>query len=581
MNVAEFFVSLMAIFGTEKCFCVTGGMAMYINRAVAQSRKIQVIYTHHEHAAASSAEGYALAKDFKVPGFCVVTSGPGVTNALTGILSAYADSAPVVIFAGQVKSSDINRFGLRTYGVQEVNAKSIYADSVKDFIQVNSENIFESAEKLVQSMKQGRKGPVILEIPLDVQSNLVPDAERILKVLEEDIKSQDCAKSDIQAKFKEIVSKILLGKKRVTFYLGNGVRISGVDTSRILRISEKSNIPRFYSWLSQDLDSSSSVLNFSCPGSLAQISSNRVLQESDLTVFLGARLDLASTAYQPDVIGGNRRILIDIDALELLKFNRQNDVKICSDLSELISLLEDCFEGFKNSDEWVKNSIALKDASRLEEEIRLENEELSIRLLARRMSEYVGRGTIVMSSSGYAAETLVRFYLSREGVRFFHGGGLGAMGQGLSQGIGAACARASNEHRILIVESDGGLWMAIHELLTLKTIDSSNIALVNMNNQGYASIFNSQMRVFGDHFGTCSEDGILMPDWRELTRALGISYKRVSSKKELMEMMNSGFPKELTFIDYLVDKTEQRGPQLKTVITPTGPTTEPFANINW
>ena len=179
MNVAEFFVSLMAIFGTEKCFCVTGGMAMYINRAVAQSRKIQVIYTHHEHAAASSAEGYALAKDFKVPGFCVVTSGPGVTNALTGILSAYADSAPVVIFAGQVKSSDINRFGLRTYGVQEVNAKSIYADSVKDFIQVNSENIFESAEKLVQSMKQGRKGPVILEIPLDVQSNLVPDAERI------------------------------------------------------------------------------------------------------------------------------------------------------------------------------------------------------------------------------------------------------------------------------------------------------------------------------------------------------------------------------------------------------------------
>lgn len=581
MNVADLFVALVARFGTDTCFCVTGGMAMYINRAIAQSQEIQVVYTHHEQAAASAAEGYALAKNFQIPGLCVVTSGPGITNALTGILSAFADSAPVVIFAGQVKSSDINKLGCRTYGVQEVDAESIYSRCAKDFIQVNSENIFESATALVRSIKIGRKGPVIVEIPLDIQNVMVPDAEEIIDRLFKPIHSIKMDNKENLVKYKEIFKELLKGKSRVAFYLGNGVRISGVSTSRVLKISEKSRIPRFYSWLSQDLDSSDSNLNFGCPGSLAQISSNRTLQEADLSIFLGARLDLASTAYQPNVIGGGRRILIDIDPLELLKFDREGDAKICTNLSELVPILEDCFEGFTNSEEWVQKSILLKDTATLEESAKLDSDDLSIRLLAREIAEFVDRGIIVMSSSGYAAETLVRFYQSYSDVRFFHGGGLGAMGQGLSQGIGAICSRKSSEERVLIIESDGGLWMAVHELLTLRSVDSTNTALINMNNSGYASIYNSQMRVFGEHSGTSSEDGLFLPDWGKLTDSLGIKYELVQTKKDFRNLIKKGFPKELTFIDYMVNKTEPRGPQLKTVITSTGPSTEPFSKINW
>lgn len=581
MNVAELFVKLMENLGTDKCFCVTGGMAMYINQAFAQSDNIQVVYTHHEQSAACAAEGFTMARNFVVPGLCVVTSGPGVTNALTGILTAYIDSSPVVIFAGQVKEEDIDTMGLRSYGVQEVNSKAILSNAVKDFIRVSMSNLEESVKAFCRAISIGRKGPVLVEIPLNVQSMPVIEADNIIKNFILQLNSKDNLDQASTDRYADIISQAIKNKSKITLYLGNGVRISGACTADLIRISEKSRLPRFFSWMSQDLDSYKAELNFGCPGNLAEISSNQVIQDSDLTIFLGARLDLASTAYQADNVGGGQRVLIDIDPRELAKLNREDDIKICADINDLVPILKDCFSSFKNSIEWVRDSINRKDLGRGEEVAKLDSGILTVRYLAEQISGFIESGTIVMSSSGYASETLARFYRSKENVRFFHGGGLGAMGQGLSQGIGAICARKSYEDRILIVESDGGLWMAIHELMTLKTIDLRNTLLINMNNGGYASIFNSQTRVFDNHHGTNKEDGLALPDWQKLIEAMGFRYRLVSSKQELNELIEEGFTREFTFVDFIISKSEPRGPQLKTIITSTGPRTQPFGELNW
>ena len=579
MNVAETLVEYITRLGTSKAFSLNGGMSMYINKALENNTKISVTYTHHEQAAVCAAEGYSKTLNFQVPGLASVTAGPGVSNAITGLLSAYSDSVPLFILAGQVKTQDIDTLGLRTHGVQEIRSSALVTPTVKSFHSIRSaEELPEILASIHNSYISGRSGPIFIEIPLDIQSVNVDRSEVIIqKTLE--IKNQ---KLQIENKIQKEIEKLIYESKQISIMIGNGVRVAGLDIDPFLKLLDEKNIPRFYTWLSQDLENYDSKNNLHCPGALAPIYSNKILQESDLVIFLGTRLDLATVAFQREKFGAtSRRIIVDIDPLELSKFPSEfQTIKVLYDLKNGLEFIVKSISELAPQQEWQKYFVQLKEKYLREEFVNLQTETYSTRDLAHAISSSDSEKVIVMSSSGYAAEGFARFFRKNGNTRFFHGGGLGAMGQGLSHGIGAIAARSTEQIPIWIVESDGGLWMNVHELATLKNLNAKNVSLVIMNNHGYSSIRNSQQRHFGKHFGTGPGDGLLLPDWSLSCDSLQIPFITVSDPWTF-DFHSSNPDRGTLVIEIELQSDEARGPALKTTITSDGPVTQEIGQLDW
>jgi acetolactate synthase-1/2/3 large subunit len=584
MNRAELIVNLVSKLGVRKCFTVSGGMAMFLNKALHDHPTIESVFVHHEQAAVCAAEGYTKANNFQIPGLACVTSGPGIANTLTGLLSAFADSAPVVVLAGQVKEDDINVFGVRTHGVQEIGTKSIFSKSVKQFISMTSSNLSECIEYLCEALFVGRRGPIIIEMPLNLQQELVENAEAYEKLFSSRVE-QLTRTSSVEKTFvmPENIRVEISKAKRLSVMFGNGFRISGANIENWIEICDDAEIPRFYTWASCDLEDSSNALNMNCPGSLAQIHSNRTLQESDCVIFIGARLDLATTAFQRRTFGASgKRIIIDIDKNELSKFGQNSsDFLLNYSVSDVEEEFLKLLKEVDNDRLWVNSVVARKNSLADEENTRLNQDALTVRDLAMVSSEFVDSGKVIMSSSGYASETFARFYHSNGRARFFHGGGLGAMGQGLANGIGAMVARMHVDEKILIVESDGGLLMSVHELATYKHYFKKGVLLVNLNNSGYASIFNSQQRHFSYSYGSTEEDGLFFPKWEQLVNSFGIEYIKVTRKSDLGELKDLFLREDALFIDYIISKDEPRGPALKSTVGPNGITSTNLEDIDW
>jgi acetolactate synthase-1/2/3 large subunit len=578
MNVAELFVEYVARCGGETCYSVNGGMAMYINKALAEHKKIRSIFVHHEQAAVCAAEGYAKSRDFRIPGLVCVTAGPGVSNALTGILSANADSAPIFVLAGQVKESDIDRWGTRTHGVQEIRSIQIMKEATKGVFRISKHNIESNLLEIHSLYQIGRPGVIFIEIPLDVQQTEVREAENILTKTLSSKKSTSRIENEVLKSLIQLVSQ----SQKTSFFIGNGTRISGVKIHDLLNVLRNKCIPRFYTWLSQDLESFYDPSNLNCPGSLAGIYSNKFLQESDLVFFLGARLDLATTAFQRKTFGAKgKRIIIDIDPRELAKFeSNPDDILIQADICEILEQLIALMETYANKQQrWEENFKIEKEQYLKAEEQILKVEQFSTRDLTHKICEALTDGTLVMSSSGYAAEGIARFFRGNGNLRFFHGGGLGSMGQGLSHGIGAVSARISEEYPVWILESDGGLMMNLHELATLKYLNPKNAIVFILNNGGYASIKNSQIRHFGKTAGTDSSNGLFFPSWESIAGAFNIPYLKYENP-EIIDFKTL-IGRDLTIVEIHLDAMEMRGPALKTVMTPTGPQTQRLEQIDW
>jgi acetolactate synthase I/II/III large subunit len=580
-TIADYAVGLVTALGSDTVFSITGGMAMYLNRAVASNPCLKPVYCQHEQACVAAAEGYAKAADFRRAGFAVITAGPGVSNSVTSLISAYTDSAPLIVLAGQVKTADINVLGLRSHGIQEVPSQALITPCVKRFVRLASQGYRASLVQTFAEALSGRPGPVFVEIPLDVQGLRISYSNEDVAGDAASVRRRAASAVYGRADIVQAL-RCLLKAKRPLVYVGNGCRIAGVE-GEVRAFLARHSLPAVFSWLSFDILPASDPLYFACPGGLAPLFANEVLSRADAILFLGARLDLGTTAFQRHDFGSQAaRIFVDVDECELRKFEGYPNTSLVSAdlrcLPEAIKDLADATSSAENS--WLLGCQERRARYWAEESERLTSERLNVYCVAARLSRWCGGKVVVAASSGYAEETFTRFFAPAHETRFFNGAALGPMGLGLPQGIGASFG---SKQQVICLEADGGIMLNVQELATLAHYAPKGFVLFVLNNHGYESIRVSQMRHFGAVSGADVESGLYIPDFCRLAAAFGLRYLRVETPAELDAYLPTlKASAEPVMVDLQIERSENRGPSVKTVMGDDGkPFTTPLSEISW
>jgi acetolactate synthase-1/2/3 large subunit len=559
-------------------------MAMHLNRSVASHPQLKPVYCQHEQACVAAAEGYSKASDFRRAGFAVVTAGPGVSNSVTSLISAFGDSTPLIVLAGQVKTDDIDVFSTRTHGIQEIRSQALVTPCVKRFVRLEAEGFRETLVNALAEAFSGRPGPVFVEIPLDVQAVPVEYSEADVTSDAARIRRAAFATVDESASKLANCLKKLFESKRPLLYVGNGCRIAGVEEA-VRGLLASHPVPTIFSWLSFDIVPAGNPLNFGCPGGLAPLSANEILGRADTILCLGARMDLGTTAFQRQAFGGQAmRYIVDVDTAELAKFDGfPRTVCVDANLRALPAAIAAGVFGdlrVRADSDWLGWCTGRRDAYLEEERRRLTSGKMNVYGIAQRLSAWSEDKVFVPASSGYAEETFTRFFAPGNGTRFFNGAALGSMGLGLPHAIGASFGSG---RQVICLEADGGIMLNVQELATLAHYGPRGFVLFILNNGGYESIRASQTRHFGAVSGVDGESGLYLPDLSKIAGAFGLCYKSVATLEELDALLpHLTQEKPPVMVDLKIDKFEYRGPSVKTLMGADGkPSTTPLTEINW
>ena len=528
MKVADYIFSFLKAKGAQSVFFVSGGGNMHLVDALARTEGVKAVPMHHEQACAMAAE--ACSRVSSCPGIALVTSGPGCTNAITGVGEAYTESAPLIVISGQVKRADLKTgTGLRQRGAQEVDIVSIMADLTKYVVTVLDPNdIRFELEKAFRIATEGRCGPVWLDIPLDVQASEVDPEQMRGDVVE--IGSASTPTFDMSS-----LIDLLTASERPLLMAGHGVRLARAGQEfRVL--AEQLNVPVVTTWNALDLLPYEHPLLVGRPGAVAWRAPNFAVQNADLLIILGSRLDNSVTAFNTEKFGRSaKKVIVDIDPVELEKFVHEFAFKIQADAKDFIVALSGALAPVKLPDwsAWRNSCSDWKSRYGISERLQeWSSEEISHYEVADAFSDvFPSDRTIVTGGSGLAVEAFYVAFRNKPGQRVFTTSGLGSMGYGLPAAIGASIAQGGAE--CICVESDGSLMMNLQELATLRALGAP-VKLFVINNDGYASIRNTQRNYFSGRFlGTGPESGLFMPSFSKLAEAMGLPSMIVSNRSEL------------------------------------------------
>jgi acetolactate synthase-1/2/3 large subunit len=566
IKLSDFLMERVAAAGVRHVFLVPGGAAMHLNDSLAKSR-IRFVATFHEHASAVAAEAYG--KLTNNLGVAMVTAGPGSTNAITGVASAWVNSAPTIFLSGQVKSADLKgSSNLRQRGVQEIDIVSIVKPITKYAVTVTEpETIRYHLERALYEARSGRPGPVWLSIPLDVQgASIEPDGLKSF--------SRDEAGHDGSAGLREQVSRVIAlinGSDRPVLLAGGGIRLSGAE-DKFLGIAEKLAVPVQTTWSGIDLMAQDHPLFAGRPGSIAPRSANFVVQNCDLLLSVGARLDLATTGFSTKWFArGARRIVVDIDPAELQKIEGPVDTSIPAGVDLFFDELEKQLGSVEHRDRasWLSQIREWVDRyPLLTKEHRGRENDTSTYLLIDQLSEMLNEGDIIVQgSSGIHSEIFFLVFRAKRGQRVIADHGFGAMGYGIPAAIGACVAAG---RRTLLIDGDGSLQPNIQELETIRRLHIPLKILV-VNNGGYASMRASQQRYFQRLIAADPSSGLSLPPLDRIAEAYGIPYAYVAREKDLEGTLQSCLAASGPGIcEVRVPPEEDRVPRLASAQKPDG-----------
>lgn len=562
MRLADYVMSFVAQQGVKHVFLLTGGGAMHLNDALARNGDLTFVCNHHEQASAIAAENYSKATNNL--GVALVTTGPGGTNAITGVVGAWLDSTPVLILSGQVKRADRmyrpdgTPLGVRQRGSQEVDIVSIVKPITKYAVTIEDpQSIRYHLEKAAHLARTGRPGPVWIDIPIDVQASPIePDAMRAFDPAElsqppsnnsatQNLTAKDLPAKDLTTKVREVLDRLSRAERPIIF-AGNGVRVSGAAAvfEKLVRLL---NIPVGLTWLAMDLLDDDDPLFVGRPGTVAPRGANFALQNSDFVLVIGTRLDPPLMGWDPHQFArGAYKTVVDIDPAELRKLEGAIDNPICADARAFIdqmlrqagAVLDKQTDTDKNRPAWIKRCQDWKARYPIVLPEHRSPGLVSLYHLAEVIGQEAGpNDRVVSGSSGSAIEVFLLAYRARKGRRVFHTAGLGAMGYGLAASIGVCLG--SGKKKTICVDGDGGLQLNIQELATIAHLQLP-IKIFVLNNQGYASIRASQTNYFGGpNIGCDVNTGVSVPDYRKVARAYGLKTALIEDQSDLRAAVRS------------------------------------------
>lgn len=569
IKVAKYIADFAAEHGIEHVFTVTGGGAMHLNDAFGHHPQLKSIYNHHEQACAIAAEGYARLTG-RMALVCV-TSGPGGTNAITGVLGGWLDSIPMFVVSGQVKREttirarhlDMRQLGDQEYDiVSSVKPMTKYAEMV-----LEPNDIRYHLEKAWYLCQNGRPGPVWIDVPLDVQAALVETDE--LKGFEG---PYDEKPEYDKSQTSQILSR-LAEAKRPVILAGTGIRLAGA-LPEFLTFVEKMQIPVVTAWNAHDVLPDSSPFFCGRPGTVGTRGGNFVVQNADCLLVLGCRMNIRQISYNYQTWAQKAfKIVVDIDKRELVKPTVKVDMAVWADLKDVLAEMNKCDVAPKHA-EWLQwsHAVNLKYPAALPEYYK--TEVLNPYVFIKEFTQGLHEDDKIMCGNGSACVIGFQAGVIKEHTRLFSNSGCAAMGYGFPAAIGACVAEKGK--RVVCIDGDGSFQMNLQELQTV-VYNKLNLKILYFNNNGYHSIRQTQTNLFKGLplVGVCDGNGLSFPDMEKVSWAYGIPYIKVTKiadiEKLLKEMENNG----PLFAEIVVDVAQNFAPKLSSKVLPDGKIVSP------
>ncbi|MCR5207865.1 MAG: thiamine pyrophosphate-binding protein [Eubacterium sp.] len=529
IKLSDYIADFLVENGIKNCFTVVGGGAMHLNGAFGKKKELKCLYNHHEQACAIAAEAYSrINNDIAL---CCVTSGPGGTNAITGVLGAWLDSLPMLVISGQVRYDTTARstgLDLRAMGDQEfdickaVGCMTKYSVMVTDPLKIRYH-----LQKALYLAKEGRPGPSWLDIPLNVQGAYIETDELFPDFVPEE---NDRAVSDGDI---ELIIEKIQHAERPVIIAGSAIRTSGAFGA-FRELTEKLGVPVTTCWNSIDLIPDSSPLYAGRGGIMGDRAGNFAIQNSDLVISLGSRLSIRQVGYNYKTWAKNAYVIaVDIDKNELKKPTLHVDLPICADVKEVIDRLNSAVSGtLFNGSKWLERCAAWRKKYPVVQDKHYDDTDLAnVYAFIKELSSALSDDCITVVGNGSACVVGSHAYVIKKDSRFIINSAVASMGYDLPAAIGA-CVAADKE--IICISGDGSLQMNIQELQTIIS-NGLPIKLFVINNNGYHSIRQTQNNFFnGNYSGIGPDSGDLsFPSLEKLAGAYGYKYISCDSNARL------------------------------------------------
>lgn len=570
VKVSDYIFHFLEAKGVRHVFMLPGGGAMHLVDSLGKS-DIEYICCLHEQAAAIAAEAYG--QHTNEIGVCLTTSGPGATNAITGVTAGWIDSTPMFILSGQAKREDlIGDSGVRQIGSQEVQIIDMVKPITKYAVQIMDANqIRYHLERAYFEATTGRKGPVWLSVPLDIQGTLVEETS--LCGYEPQPQEHNITPEEIAR-----VIELLKHAKKPLLLAGNGIKLSGGE-DLFHQLLEALPLPVQTTWKAIDMIGEDNRLYVGHPGAMGDRGANFILQSADLLLCIGSRLDTSLTAFNEKNFGKcAKKVIVDIDENELKRMHvSQTEAAFCCDAHDFLFMLlqavreENWHEKTREWNTWLLECRRTRDRYPvITDAHRTARDVVSAYYFIDRLcSQLTENDVIVPESSGAAGEITYQAFRLKYGQKMKNAAGLGSMGFGLPYAIGSCLAHG--RRRTVLINGDGAFQMNIQELQTVVRLQLP-IKIFIWNNEGYASIRSMQRNTFGGHYVASGvSSGLEMPDIRKVAAAYGIPVFCMRNNQELELMLPQVLAAEgPTLCDVMISPEETVSPRTRSFRLPDG-----------
>lgn len=542
-RIADYVADFLVNKGVTDVFSVVGGGAMHLNDALGHHDKLKVTYNHHEQACAIAAEAYARI-DNKIAAVCV-TTGPGGTNALTGVLGGWLDSIPMFIISGQVRYDTTSRYALqytetplRALGDQEYDIVKSVQHMTKYAVMIEDpKNIRYELEKAWHLATTGRPGPVWIDIPVNFQGSFIETDE---------LEGYDSAEDDKllpppvdNETVSAIIEKIKKAKRPV-FHAGYGIRLSG-GYEQFRKVLEKLNIPVVTYWNAVDLIENDHPLYCGRAGNMGDRPGNWAIQNADLILAVGTRISIRQVGYNWKTWAREAEvIMVDIDKAELKKPTIHVEMPVWADAKDFLNKMDSAIDSkVFAGEEWLEKCQYWKENYPVVEPRQWEEngEKANVYAFIKYLSDSLPENTLTAVSNGACCVVGNQAYVIKKGSRMANNSAVASMGYGLPAAIGTCVA---GKRETICLEGDGSIMMNLQELQTILT-NKLPIKIFLINNDGYHSIRLTQTNLFSHHskVGIGEESGDLsFPQFKKIAEAFGYPYYSASSNASMKEAVN-------------------------------------------